>query len=82
MYAGGARGRRRGGCDLQRLEQKEIVEELMIDREHYSRDKRCDRLVCMVYDPDHRLKNPVAIEKDLSTAVPISSVAIVVPRGT
>jgi hypothetical protein len=65
----------------ERLGQREVVDELTIDRDHYRAHPRCDRLVCLVYDPDGRLPNPVAIERDLSTDEPLPTTVIVTPRG-
>ncbi len=49
------------------LKQKQVVEQLTIDRAHYAGHPDCDVLLCFVYDPDRRLDNPAAIESDLST---------------
>ncbi|HEU5415005.1 MAG TPA: hypothetical protein VFW31_14650 [Candidatus Angelobacter sp.] len=40
--------------------------ELIIDIEHYKQRADCRSLLCFVYDPDHRLKNPRALENDLT----------------
>jgi hypothetical protein len=48
------------------LGQKEIADQLIIDRERYAADERCKTLVCFVYDPEGRCKNPAALENDLS----------------
>lgn len=63
------------------LRQREIVEQLTIDRDHYKTHPGCDRLVCFVYDPDGRLTNPVALEHDLSSDAPLPTVVVVAPRG-
>lgn len=65
----------------ERLGQREIVDQLTIDRDHYRAHPGCDRLVCLVYDPDGRLPNPVAIERDLSADQPLPTTVIVAPRG-
>jgi REase_DpnII-MboI len=51
-----------------RLDQRKVVEELIIDKEHYRQHGDCETLVCFVYDPEHRLANPDALEGDLSDA--------------
>lgn len=47
------------------LTDRKLGEELIIDIAHY-KQREIKALVCFVYDPDHRLKNPSAIENDLS----------------
>jgi hypothetical protein len=34
------------------LGQREVVEQLSIDKDHYPTYPDCDRLVCIVYDPE------------------------------
>jgi REase_DpnII-MboI len=48
------------------LPDRRLGEELIIDIAHYKQKQNCRALVCFVYDPDHQLKNPIAIENDLS----------------
>lgn len=48
------------------LNDKQVGEELIVDRAHYKNHSNCKRLVCFVYDPEHRIKNPRGIEKDLA----------------
>jgi hypothetical protein len=43
-----------------------LGEELIIDIDHYKQRPDCKALVCFVYDPEHRLKNPRGLENDLS----------------
>lgn len=50
----------------ERLDQRRVVEELTIDKAHYRGHPDCKTLVCFVYDPEHRLTNPDALEGDLS----------------
>lgn len=65
------------------LGQKEVADELAIDKEHYRSHPDCERLVCFVYDPNGRCSNPVALERDVSSEDGQLSVHIVVaPRGT
>jgi hypothetical protein len=48
------------------LNDKKIGEQLIVDIERYQAHPDCDRLVCFVYDPDHHIRNPIGLEKDLS----------------
>jgi hypothetical protein len=48
------------------LTDRKLGEELIIDVAHYKQVPRCQALVCFVYDPEHRLRNPRSIENDLS----------------
>lgn len=48
------------------LRDKEIGEQLLIDIVKYSKHPNCGKLYCFVYDNGQYLKNPVALEKDLS----------------
>ncbi len=48
------------------LANKEAAEQLIIDKEKYKKHPKCKHLICFVYDPDGRIKNPRGFEKDLS----------------
>ena len=48
------------------LTDRKLGEELIIDIAHYKQRPDCKALVCFVYDPEHRLKNPQGLENDLS----------------
>jgi hypothetical protein len=48
------------------LTDRKLGEELILDIAHYRQRSDCKALVCLVYDPEHRLKNPQALEADLS----------------
>ncbi len=48
------------------LDQKKVVEELLIDKNYYQTHPSVQHLICFVYDPEKRLNNPTAIEHDLS----------------
>lgn len=48
------------------LEQRKVVEELIVDKEHYRQHPNCKTLVCFVYDSEQRLTNPDALEHDLA----------------
>ncbi|GMV42257.1 MAG: hypothetical protein AMXMBFR64_39730 [Myxococcales bacterium] len=65
------------------LGQKEVTQELAIDKEHYRAHPDCGALVCFVYDPENRCTNPAALETDLSRADDEFKVLVVVaPVGT
>ena len=44
----------------------EIGNQLILDIARYKKHRNCKALVCFVYDPDHRLKRPAQLERDLS----------------
>lgn len=48
------------------LRDREVTEQLAIDVGYYRQHPRCRALVCFVYDPDHLIQNPAAVEGDLS----------------
>lgn len=48
------------------LTDRKLGDELTIDIAHYQQHQDCEALVCFVYDPTHRLKNPRGLENDLS----------------
>ncbi len=49
-----------------KLTDKKIGEQLIIDIERYREHPDCDTLICFVYDPDMHIRNPSGLEKDLS----------------
>jgi len=49
--------------------EKQIRNELIIDKEHYRGHPDCKLLYCFVYDPEKRIKNPRGFEKDLSSVI-------------
>lgn len=48
------------------LRDREVTEQLTIDVDYYRRHLSCRALVCFVYDPEHFIQNPAAVEGDLS----------------
>lgn len=65
-----------------RLTQRDVADQLIIDERYYRRMVSCKRLVCLVYDPELRCKNPVALESDLSKQEDdFTLIVIVCPRG-
>ena len=64
------------------LNQKEVADQLIIDKERYRTHQDCRTLVCFVYDPDNRCQNPIALENDLSEKGNKFRVFVVVaPKG-
>ena len=63
------------------ISEKQIGDELIIDIAHYREHPSCKTLVCLVYDPDHRIANPRGLERDLSKSNGLRIVVLVVPRG-
>jgi hypothetical protein len=47
------------------LTDRQLGEELLIDIARYRGHPDCKTLVCLVYDPEHRIRNPVGLAKDL-----------------
>lgn len=45
---------------------KEVGEQLIIDIKKYGEHPACKTLICFVYDPEGRIKNPRGIENDLT----------------
>ena len=48
------------------LNNKELANELIIDIARYTAHPDCKKLICFVYDPENRIKNPKGFENDLS----------------
>lgn len=64
------------------LGQRDIVDQLIIDRARYETAPHVDTLICLVYDPSRRCSNPAAIEADVAQSAGRLKVAVVVcPRG-
>lgn len=64
------------------LGQKEVVEQLAVDKQHYRAHGDCRTLVCFVYDPEGRCGNPDALENDVSEEIDgLRVVVIVSPKG-
>lgn len=65
------------------LGQKEVANQLILDKERYKTHQDCKHLVCFVYDPTNQIKNPHAVESDVAqNAVGILPVTVIVsPKG-
>lgn len=60
------------------LRQKELGEQLIIDRSRYEIHPDCKILVCFVYDPEGRIVNPVGLEKDLEAYAGTLKVRVII----
>lgn len=64
----------------EKLEDKKIGEELIIDIARYQSHPDCNHLICFVYDPESRISNPVGLTNDLEKlSENLEVTAIVVP---
>jgi REase_DpnII-MboI len=64
-----------------KLRDKQIGEQLIIDIERYQSHPSCDRLVCLVYDPEDHIRNPAGLENDLSGKRGRIDVKVIVVSG-
>jgi len=60
------------------LTDHKLGDELIIDIEHYKQRADCESLLCVVYDPEHRLKNPRGLENDLTKQHGTLAVTVIV----
>ncbi len=51
----------------EKLADKEVGDQLILDTQHYKAHPYCARLICFIYDPDDRIKNPRGLEQDLNS---------------
>ena len=66
-----------------RHRRKKVREELILDKEYYSKKEGCKVLYCMVYDPEEWIKNPRGFEDDLSEKEQnFQTKVFIVPRKT
>ena len=64
------------------LGEKDVGDQLIIDIERYKPHPDCQRLICFVYDPEGRIRNPIGIENDLTrTHDGLEVRVIVAPKG-
>jgi hypothetical protein len=64
------------------LGQRELVGQLTVDKAQYQTHPDCGTLICYVYDPEHRLPNPTAVERDLSrNEGRLTTFVVISPRG-
>jgi hypothetical protein len=62
----------------EKVKDKQIGEQLIIDIKKYQKHPDCKRLICFVYDPGGYLKNPTSLEADLSGVHETMEVKIIV----
>ena len=60
------------------LRDKEIGEQLIIDKERYKSHHNCRTLICFVYDPDEQIVNPDGLANDLTEENEDMSVFVVI----
>ncbi len=48
------------------LTDKEVGNQLILDSQHYRVHPDCKRLICFVYDPENKIRNPRGLESDLN----------------
>ena len=48
------------------LRDKELGEQLIIDKERYKSHHNCKTLICFIYDPDEQIVNPSGLTNDLT----------------
>jgi hypothetical protein len=64
------------------LGQRELVQELIVDKAQYHWHPDCGSLICFVYNPGCSLPNPTAIERDLSGYDgKLTTTVVISPRG-
>lgn len=64
------------------LGQKELGDQLIVDKERYREHPSCKTLFCFVYDPDGKIPNPHGMENDLRGQEGDLSVRVlIVPKG-
>ncbi|WP_433971931.1 hypothetical protein [Tunturiibacter lichenicola] len=62
------------------LNDRKLGEELINDIAHY-KQRGCKTMICFVYDPEHKLKNPAVLEADLSKPTDGMDVKVIIrPR--
>jgi hypothetical protein len=49
-----------------KLNDKEVGEQLILDVAHYRNHPNCKTLKCFVYDPENRIRNPRGLENDIN----------------
>ncbi|MBR0572629.1 MULTISPECIES: hypothetical protein [Pasteurellaceae] len=65
------------------LTHKEVGDQLLIDIQRYQQHPNCKYLICFVYDPEGRIRNPKGIENDLTKLDNgMQIITIITPKGT
>ena len=63
------------------LKEKEISDELIIDKERYRIHSNCKTLIAFVYDPDKHIDNPIGLETDLSESTGNLLIRVIITQG-
>ena len=64
-----------------KLKDKELGEQLILDKEHYHVHPDCKTLICFIYDPDGLISNPNGLINDLSeTNSKMNTIVIISPN--
>jgi hypothetical protein len=63
------------------LSDRDLVDQLIVDFSRYAGHPDCSAIVAIIYDPDHRIHNPAAIEGDLSGERDGRPIRVVVAQG-
>jgi len=59
----------------------DIKDELTLDKDYYRKHTDCTLLLCLVYDPDHKIENPTGFEVDLSDNISgLETKVFIVPK--
>lgn len=62
------------------LGEKEVGDQLLIDRQRYQAHPDCKSLYCFVYDPEAIIGNPVGLESDLKSDTPLPTRVFIFPK--
>lgn len=63
------------------LKDKELSDELIIDKERYQAHPKCKTLIAFVYDPDEYIDNPKGLETDLNELTDTMVVKVIISPG-
>lgn len=62
------------------MTERELGEQLIIDKERYQAHPDCEKLFCFIYDPEGIIGNPAGLENDLSCDHPLPTNIYIYPR--
>lgn len=63
------------------LKDKELGSELLIDIQRYRSHPNVEKLLCFIYDPDGKIRNPEGLKKDLeNSGTDLQTEVIIAPR--
>ena len=58
------------------MSDKDVGDQLIIDRDRYKKESSIQHLLCLVFDHDGQLRNPRGLEKDLKRDVSEEGMAV------